>query len=269
LTLLAQGRRLTTPCGHGQIVWHIWGKGPPVVLLHGGSGSWTHWLRNIRSLEDDGRMVCVPDLPGFGESTNPPSGNDADSVVAPIVQGIIEIAGQRPVDLVAFSFGSIVGGLLSTQEPRMVRRLVLLGAPVLPLSSGKGIEMVPWRHIIDDVQRNLVHHRNLGTMMLYKKESITDLAVQLHASNVPRDRMRERKLVTTDALARALAKVTSPVWALYGEEDVLYRGRWPQLHAIWKGIPSLQEVITIPYAGHWVQFEEFKAVNTILLRVLS
>ena len=38
----------------GRMVWHRWGEElgqaardqPPVVLLHGGSGSWTHWVRN-------------------------------------------------------------------------------------------------------------------------------------------------------------------------------------------------------------------------------
>ena len=41
-----------------------------MLLLHGGSGSWTHWLRNIQPLVDAGRQVLVPDLPGFGDSAN-------------------------------------------------------------------------------------------------------------------------------------------------------------------------------------------------------
>ena len=31
-----------TPCGDGNLVWRRWGKGRPLVLVHGGSGSWTH-----------------------------------------------------------------------------------------------------------------------------------------------------------------------------------------------------------------------------------
>ncbi len=55
-----------TPCGNAGLVWHLWGQGsaahPPVVLLHGGSGSWTHWLRNIQPLVDGGRRVLAADL---------------------------------------------------------------------------------------------------------------------------------------------------------------------------------------------------------------
>jgi 2-hydroxy-6-oxonona-2,4-dienedioate hydrolase len=46
---------------------------PPVVLFHGGSGSWTHWVRNIQPLVAAGRQVIAADLPGFGDSASPPS----------------------------------------------------------------------------------------------------------------------------------------------------------------------------------------------------
>ena len=71
--LLKTATRTETPCGAGTLVWHVWGQAtrhpawPPLVLLHGGSGSWTHWLRNINALVDAGRWVLVPDLPGFGD----------------------------------------------------------------------------------------------------------------------------------------------------------------------------------------------------------
>ena len=39
--------RRITPCGDGDLVWHIFGNGPPLVLLHGGFGRWSHWIRNI------------------------------------------------------------------------------------------------------------------------------------------------------------------------------------------------------------------------------
>src|SRR5258707_15838849 len=37
---------LRSPCGKGSMVWHVWGAGTPIVLLHGGYGSWAPWLRN-------------------------------------------------------------------------------------------------------------------------------------------------------------------------------------------------------------------------------
>jgi len=43
----AEARRVETPCGNGHMVWYLWGDGPPLALLHGGYGSWTHWIRNL------------------------------------------------------------------------------------------------------------------------------------------------------------------------------------------------------------------------------
>jgi len=57
---------LVTPLGDGHIVWRCWGEGTPLVLLHGGTGSWLHWIRNVEALSCD-MMVVVPDLPGSGE----------------------------------------------------------------------------------------------------------------------------------------------------------------------------------------------------------
>jgi hypothetical protein len=43
----AEARMFETPCGDGDMVWHVWGDGPPLVLFHGGYGSWTHWIRKV------------------------------------------------------------------------------------------------------------------------------------------------------------------------------------------------------------------------------
>ena len=61
---LAGGHRIETLHEGVRTVWHVWGAsdGPAVVLLHGGSGSWTHWVRNIAPLRDAGWRVLVPDL---------------------------------------------------------------------------------------------------------------------------------------------------------------------------------------------------------------
>ena len=50
-----QAERLTTASGDGTMVWRRWAaKEPasarPVIFLHGGSGSWRHWIRNIEPL---------------------------------------------------------------------------------------------------------------------------------------------------------------------------------------------------------------------------
>ena len=69
--ILADAERRTTPCGDGEVVWRLFGAGPPLVLIHGGSGSWNHWIRNIPELARHHRLL-LPDLPGHSGSAMPP-----------------------------------------------------------------------------------------------------------------------------------------------------------------------------------------------------
>jgi pimeloyl-ACP methyl ester carboxylesterase len=90
-----------SPCGVGHMVWHVWGEGRPLLLLHGGSGSWTHWVRNIDSLVAAGYQVVAPDLPGFGDSAQPAKGSDADAMPDPLEAGLQTLLGSTPCDLSA------------------------------------------------------------------------------------------------------------------------------------------------------------------------
>src|SRR5262245_36091801 len=80
-------RKVTTRCGAGVMVWRLWGSGEPLVLLHGGYGSWTHWIRAIPELSRHYEL-WVPDLPGLGASALPPEPWTPASSAAAIVAGL-------------------------------------------------------------------------------------------------------------------------------------------------------------------------------------
>lgn len=269
--LLQAAEALRTPCGDGHIQWHRWGPrdGRPVVLLHGGSGSWTHWIRNLDALVAAGRSVLVPDLPGFGDSARPPGGGDADAVAPAIAQGLSELLGHAPCDLVGFSFGGLTAGLLTAAHPQQVARLVLVGAPAMGVADAGAVVLRGWRHLDDAAAQAEVHRHNLGALMLHRPESIDALALQLHAANVVRDRMQRRRLARTEALKQALQQVRCPVWAIYGREDVIYRGRIDALAAAFQALPCFQRLHLVEDAGHWVQYERAQAFDAALAEVLQ
>lgn len=76
-----------------------------------------------------------------------------------------------------------------------------------------------------------MHRANLAALMLHDPQAIDATALALHKANVVRDRMKGRSLARTDALARALQQALCPVWAVYGEQDALYRGRMDEVRA--------------------------------------
>ncbi|MDX1730837.1 MAG: alpha/beta fold hydrolase, partial [Aurantimonas coralicida] len=113
----AAGTRVETPCGGGTMAWRVFGDGPPLALLHGGHGSWLHWLLAIPALARHHRLL-VPDLPGFGESASlddaPAAGTAAaEAVAAPVLAGLNTLCGERPVALAGFSFGGVIAATMA------------------------------------------------------------------------------------------------------------------------------------------------------------
>lgn len=273
--LLRLATRMETPCGAGQMVWHRWAaktcqqSAVPVVLFHGGSGSWTHWLGNIAALVQSGREVFVPDLPGFGDSAAPSVGTDVDALPEPIEQGLAILLGYRACDLVGFSFGGMVAGLIAAQFPARANRLILVGAPGLGIAPETAVRLRAWRHLADPAQREAVHRGNLAALMVYRPQAITELALRLHVANVLRDRMQGRNLSRTDVLARALTHVVCRVDAIYGSEDALFRGRMALLEPALRQAKRFGSLHLIEAAGHWVQFEQLEAFDKALLAVLD
>lgn len=277
-TLRRQAVRVETPMDGGAVVWHVWGSQAagdaavnhvPVVLLHGGSGSWMHWLKNIPALVAAGRCVLVPDLPGFGDSSAPLTGTDADVLPEPVEAGLQQLLGPAACDLVGFSFGGLVAGFIAQCFPARVKQLVLVGAPGMGIDPLQPVQLRGWRHLEDRLARDAVHRSNLAALMLHSEASITELAVRVQSANAPCDRMLRRNLARTDVLARTLQTLHCPVQAIYGDEDVLYRGRAEALQSALSQAPGFRGLQWIAGAGHWVQFEQPALFDAALATALQ
>ena len=65
------------------------GEGPPVLLFHGGMGSWNHWTRNLAALGTRFTVHAV-DLPGYGGSGTVPKSVGKDEYIGLVVEGILQ-----------------------------------------------------------------------------------------------------------------------------------------------------------------------------------
>lgn len=247
-----------------RVAWRQIGQGSPLVLIHGGHGSWLHWLRNVEALAQ-GHALYLVDLPGYGDSdATGDSARDPQrmpELLARVRSGIDELLGpDTPVDLAAFSFGGVVASQLAALRGG-IRKLALVG------SAGHGgvrrqpTPMVEWNHP-DREQRRAALQHNLKALMVHAPEAADELAIDIHEASCLRTRFHSRSISRGSSVAEALQARSGPTLLLWGEHDVTCdpREALPRLTA---GHPERQGHL-IPDAGHWVQYERAAEVNRLL-----
>src|SRR5581483_1554615 len=109
--------------GPATIAYEVAGSGPPVVLLHGLSGSSRWWRRNIGALAPH-RRVYIVDLIGFGASRG-----QARFVLAEAAGTLmrwLDLLGLARASLVGHSMGGLIAAELAADAPDRVDRLVLV-----------------------------------------------------------------------------------------------------------------------------------------------
>jgi pimeloyl-ACP methyl ester carboxylesterase len=101
------------------------GRGSPVVFIHGlGSSGYMEWRFTLESAAERHR-VYAPDLPGYGR-TEKPRARYTIPYFARFVERYIEDRGLRSVVLVGASLGGRIALELALEQPRLVRKLVLV-----------------------------------------------------------------------------------------------------------------------------------------------
>ena len=260
-----RAQRFETPCGDGAMVWRAWGSGPPLLVIHGAHGAWSHWVRNIDALAAS-RTVWAIDLPGNGDSAMP-TREDFAAISEAIGDGLRALVGHElPIDVAGFSFGGVAAGYLAFHQPDVVRRLILIGTGGLGTPGG-AIQLQRLRGL-EGEERRAAQRANLLGLMLHHPDSVDELALHLQAANGPRGRLNPRSLVLPDRLLEVLPRLTVRVDAIWGEHDRPHPDPALQEAVMRRSHPDM-EFHVIPGAGHWVMYERPQAFNRVLLDLLG
>jgi pimeloyl-ACP methyl ester carboxylesterase len=265
----ATARKERTPCGDGTMVWRVWGAGEPLMLLHGGSGSWTHWIRNIPELSKHYEL-WVPDIPGLGKSAMPDEPRVPAHIAEIMSAGIAKLLPpERKFHLAGFSFGGQVAGQMATQIGARIKDLTLIGVAALGLRADPREPFAKIRTGMSADEVAGVWRQNLEVLMFADPAKIDALAIHLQAENIRQARFRSRPFAATDGLAQALARVTAPLRTIWGTRDIIARPSLePRLDILRRHHPELA-VRLIEGAGHWVAYEAAEEFNCALLELLG
>ena len=248
------------------VVARLVGNGPTLLLLHGGTGSWTHWLHNIEALSQHFRLVLL-DLPGMGESLDVPDDSDLDGygeyLLAAVAGGLVPAG--APFLVAGFSYGGVMTAWLAARLPERVAGICLLAPGGFPPGSWSRPPLRPVPAGASDAEANAVHRRNLELMMIGDPRRIDDLTVAMQRRNHSLTRFRSRFLGYRDTLGPSLRQTRCPVLAILPERDPL-----PQPDAASRAayLESTAPRITcriVPGASHWVAFEAPDDVNRLMI----
>ncbi len=262
----ASAEHLFTRFGDGgNMRWRVFGPRnaqPPLVLVHGGHGSWLHWIRNIEPLAHSHRLF-VPDLPGFGDSDSAPVEAGVQYLSDAMIASLDQLFGSSTiVNLAGFSLGGVVSAHVAVRRGA-VQKLALLGSPGSETPHRRSGEMMRWRDADGAAQEAALRHNLLRHMMRFEKNADA-LAYRAYADPVKATRFRSSGIGGAIPLREILQPYTAPILFLYGEHDVICT---PVLARTRLSNADLQrECRVIPESGHWVPFERADAVNDALVR---
>lgn len=238
------------------------------MLLHGGFGSWNHWIRNIEALSARYRVIA-PDMAGQGDSDDPPHPFDADSLAAILRDGLDRIVGEARVRIVAFSFGGIIGGVLAAGLGGRVISFNGVGAAGLGERGPVTRQMVRVEPTMTEGEREATLRHNLAILMFADERNVDDLALSIQDRNTRRNRIRSRPISLGDRLWREIPNIKGRVNLIWGSEDITAIGYFEPRHAHLRTHHPDAEIVMLDGVGHWVQYEAAEVFNTELLRILG
>jgi pimeloyl-ACP methyl ester carboxylesterase len=118
----------TVKIGNNTMAYKEFGKGKPVILIHGYMNSTIAWERNIDVLVKSGYHVYAVDLLGHGMSDKPYDASYTISFYSKQILDFMDKAGIKSADFIGHSMGGAVSIKTVCVKPDAVQKLVLIGS---------------------------------------------------------------------------------------------------------------------------------------------
>jgi pimeloyl-ACP methyl ester carboxylesterase len=187
----------------------VYGKGEPLLLLHGGLGQIEMFGPNLGALAKNREVIGV-DLHGHGRT------DLGNRDISPIDMGsdlavIVKKLGLQKVDVLGYSLGGAVAFQFAAQHPEQVRRLVLVST--IFATDGFYPEMLPQQAAVSSAM-----FEQMKETPMYQSY----VAIAPHPEDFPKllDKMGAYMRKTYDWTAD-VKKLTMPTLLIYGDSDMI------------------------------------------------
>ncbi len=112
----------------GIVHYEAYGRGRPVLLLHGWLGSWALWRSTIAELGKEFRTYAL-DFWGFGESGGQGADFSVDNFTV-LVNEFMDRLGIVKAPLIGHSMGGTVSLGMAVRHPEKVVKVIVVGSPI-------------------------------------------------------------------------------------------------------------------------------------------
>jgi len=272
LTIEQSSKKIFIKSQDTKICWRSWGEGKAIIFLHGGYGSWAHWIKQAIPFSKT-YNVLIPDMPGFGESDDLPLPHTPEKIASNIADTLQELISKDVLPIICgFSFGGLIAGHLSyslIERGINPEKLILVGPGGLGAKRGEMKNMIPRHSKMTEEEVYQAHKTNLEILMIHDKKKVDEWSVHIQKQNTDAHRIKSRPISSTDTLARVLKKQNIPLYVLWGEKDASVGIYLEDRMAILRNVNNKVRFHVEFNLGHWIMYENEIIFNKILCDIIQ
>ena len=198
----------------GLVHYEAFGRGRPVLFLHGWLGSWRYWMSTMEAISDKNRTFAL-DLWGFGDSDKSKERYRLDDYVE-LLDKFVENRGMTDTELtlIGHSLGATVMLKYALEYPERVKKIMTVS---LPMNSNvvnrKLLDTQTNNSVVSKVMRwrQQIVHQEVEKEMAKTGENAIDVSLASFEA------MSQEKDVYS--YVQEIGQNGSLVLAVYGEKD--------------------------------------------------
>ena len=238
----------------GIVHYEVYGRGRPVILLHGWLGSWGLWQETMTYLGQYYRTYAL-DFWGFGESGRKLNTYQVADFVG-MVNQFMDQMGILSAPLVGHSMGGTVSLSVAIKHPEKIKKVVIIGSPVVGSSLALPLKVAGYRSIAFLLFSFFPTFRKVmkiaSPLICRDPEFPQMMDRDLSKTTLESFLISIATLRKTD-LRHQIGQIQVPVMGMFGDRDNIVSPR--QWKTLKDGLPQAR-IERFKNAGHFIMLDE-------------
>lgn len=233
----------------GLVHYEAFGRGQPILFLHGWLGSWRYWMPTMESISDKYRTYAL-DLWGFGDSDKSKPRYEISDYVA-LINNFTENMGIREAPMIGHALGATVALEFAVRYPDRTNKVMAVSLPMtvdcisrrlIDSSGGSMMSRVMWWRQISHKEVQKESEKTGEGVVSASVESIAQLDINSRIEIIAQ---------STEAM----------LLVVYGEkDDMVDPGPTRQLNGDWQNVRP----IGLSDSKHFPMLDEATKFNRLL-----